>query len=460
MIAAITSCTNTSNPEVLIWAGLVAQRAVAKGMTVLPYIKTSLSPGSKVVTMYLKESGLLEPLETLGFNLAGYGCMTCIGNSGALAPTLEKCIAENNIIATNVLSGNRNFEGRVHQFTRASYLASPPLVVAYALAGTMNIDLTTDPIGKDSAGADVFLKDLWPSREEVQAVLSKAIKVEQFKQVYDGISKGTKNWNNLKVTATSVYKWNQESTYIHDPPFFAKTTKEMPVINDIKGAFVLMNLGDAITTDHISPAGAIAKNSPAGEYLLGRGVAKSDFNTYGSRRGNDEVMARGTFANIRIVNKLCEKTGSWTTHIPSGEVVSPFEASKRYIEKNEPMIVLGGKLYGNGSSRDWAAKGPYLMGVSAVIAESFERIHRSNLLGMGILPLEFLPGEGADQLGLTGKERFNIALKGGDLNVMEKIEVTAGDKKFTVVVRLDTEPEVLFWKSGGILNYVLREMAK
>ena len=460
VIAAITSCTNTSNPEVLLWAGLVAQRAVAKGMTLLPYIKTSLSPGSKVVTMYLKEAGLLEPLEKLGFNLAGYGCMTCIGNSGSLPESMEKCIVENNIIATNVLSGNRNFEGRVHQYTRASYLASPPLVVAYALAGTMNIDLKKDPLGKDSNGADVFFKDLWPSRSEVQAILSKTVSVEQFKKVYKDISKGTENWNNLKVTKTSVYNWNPESTYIHDPPFFANTTKEMPVIGDIKGAYCLMNLGDAVTTDHISPAGAIAKKSPAGEYLLGKGVAKRDFNTYGSRRGNDLVMARGTFANIRIVNKLCEKTGAWTTHIPSGDVVSPFEASKRYLEKKESMIVMGGKLYGNGSSRDWAAKGPYLMGVSAVIAESFERIHRSNLLGMGILPLEFLPGEGADQLGLTGKERFNICLKGGDISVMQKLEVTANDKKFTVVVRLDTEPEVLFWKSGGILNYVLREMAK
>lgn len=459
VIAAITSCTNTSNPDVMLAAGLVAKNAVEKGLSVEPYIKTSLSPGSGVVTKYFEIAGVTEYLNKLGFTLSGYGCMTCIGNSGDLYPEVAEAISSKDLVVASVLSGNRNFEGRVHPLTRANYLASPPLVVAYALAGRVDIDFEVEPIGKDTEGNDVFLKDIWPSKTDIQNIVGSTVKPEMFKEIYEKIAKGTDRWNSLDAPAGQLYEWSEESTYIHNPPFFQSMELGLPSIGDITDAYCLLNVGDSITTDHISPAGKIAKNSPAARYLEARGVEPKDFNTYGSRRGNDEIMARGTFANVRLINKLAQGHGPATTHIPSGEVMAVFDAAERYMKDNNQLIVLSGKEYGSGSSRDWAAKGPYLQGVRAVIAQTYERIHRSNLVGMGILPLQFKDGEGADSIGLTGTETFNIKLNGGALEVNQDLEIESSTGvKFTAVVRLDTAPEIAYFQNGGILPYVLRKL--
>jgi aconitate hydratase len=461
VIAAITSCTNTSNPDVMLAAGLVAKNAVEKGLSVKPYIKTSLSPGSGVVTQYYELSGVNEYLDKLGFTTAGYGCMTCIGNSGDLQPEVSKAIEDSDLVVSSVLSGNRNFEGRVHPLTRANYLASPPLVVAYALAGRVDIDFEVEPIGQNADGQDVFLRDIWPTREEVSQISSSVVKPEMFSEIYGKIAKGTDRWNNLECPEGKLFSWSDDSTYIHNPPFFQSMELDLPKIEDVKDAYCLLNVGDSITTDHISPAGKIAKNSPAAKYLEGKGVAAKDFNTYGARRGNDEVMARGTFANVRLMNKLAEGQGPKTLHIPSGETVAVFDAAQKYRDEGHQTIILAGKEYGSGSSRDWAAKGPYLQGVKAVIAQTYERIHRSNLVGMGILPLQFKEGEGADTLGFDGKEQFSINLNGGDLKVGQDIEVTSSTgKTFTAICRLDTAVEVAYFQNGGILHYVLRKLLK
>lgn len=461
VIAAITSCTNTSNPDVMLAAGLVAKNAVEKGLSVKPYVKTSLSPGSGVVTQYYELSGVNVYLDKLGFTTAGYGCMTCIGNSGDLQPEVSKAIEDSDLVVSSVLSGNRNFEGRVHPLTRANYLASPPLVVAYALAGRIDIDFETEPIGQNADGQDVFLKDIWPTREEVSQISSSVVKPEMFSEIYGKIAKGTDRWNNLECPEGKLFSWSDDSTYIHNPPFFQSMELDLPKITDVKDAYCLLNVGDSITTDHISPAGKIAKNSPAAKYLESKGVAPKDFNTYGARRGNDEIMARGTFANVRLMNKLAEGKGPMTLHHPSGETVAVFDAAKKYIDEGHQTIILAGKEYGSGSSRDWAAKGPYLQGVKAVIAQTYERIHRSNLVGMGILPLQFKEGEGADSLGLNGTEQFSISLNGGDLKVNQEIEVTSNTgKSFHAIVRLDTAVEIAYFQNGGILHYVLRKLLK
>ena len=461
VIAAITSCTNTSNPDVMLAAGLVAKKAVEKGLQVKPYIKTSLSPGSGVVTKYYELSGVNEYLDKLGFTTAGYGCMTCIGNSGDLYPELNKAIEDSDLVVSSVLSGNRNFEGRVHPLTRANYLASPPLVVAYALAGRVTIDFETEAIGKDTDGNDVFLRDIWPSREEVSTITNSVVKPEMFSEIYGKIAKGTDRWNGLDAPTGKLFSWSEDSTYIHNPPFFASMELDLPKINDVVNAYCLLNVGDSITTDHISPAGKIAKNSPAAKFLESKGVDAKNFNTYGARRGNDEIMARGTFANVRLINKLAAGKGPMTLHIPSGETVPVFDAAAKYREEGNQLIILAGKEYGSGSSRDWAAKGPYLQGVKAVIAQTYERIHRSNLVGMGILPLQFKEGEGAETLGFDGTEQFSINLNGGNLEVNQDIEVTSSTgKAFKAVVRLDTAVEVAYFQNGGILHYVLRKLLK
>jgi len=461
VIAAITSCTNTSNPDVMLAAGLVAKNAVEKGLSVKPYIKTSLSPGSGVVSAYFEASGVQKYLDQLGFTTAGYGCMTCIGNSGEILKEVQDAIVNSDVVAAAVLSGNRNFEGRVHPYTRANYLASPPLVVAYALAGRVDIDFDKEPIGMGKDGKEVFLKDIWPSREEIQKVSGEVIKPAMFKKVYGDILKGSKRWQQLEAGTGNLYGWDPKSTYIANPPFFSSTEAQPNPVSDIKGAYCILNLGDSITTDHISPAGKIANNSPAARYLKSHGVETKDFNSYGARRGNFEVMARGTFANVRIINKLNDKVGPETIHVPSGEKLAIWDAAERYMNEGRDTIVLAGQEYGSGSSRDWAAKGPYLQGIKAVIAESYERIHRSNLVGMGVLPLQFLPGQNADSLGLTGKETFDIPTKGGKLKVGEVLDITTGDgKKFQVKVRIDTEPELAYFQNGGILHYVLRKLMK
>ncbi|XP_022699070.1 cytoplasmic aconitate hydratase-like [Varroa jacobsoni] len=410
VLAAITSCTNTSNPSVMLGAGLLAKKAVEKGLTVKPYIKTSLSPGSGVVTYYLRESGVTPYLEKLGFNIVGYGCMTCIGNSGPLPETVTEAIEKGDLVACGILSGNRNFEGRVHPFTRANYLASPLLVVAYALAGTVSIDFETDPIGKSLDGQNVYLRDIWPSRSEIHDVEQKYVIPTMFNEVYAKIQNGSAQWQALTASEDLLYPWDERSTYIKRPPFFDAMASDLAPIRSIENAYVLANLGDSVTTDHISPAGSISRNSPAARYLASRGLAPREFNSYGSRRGNDDVMSRGTFANIRLVNKFVAKPGPRTVHIPSGEELDIFDAASRYAQSGDQLIILAGKEYGSGSSRDWAAKGPYLLGVRAVIAESYERIHRSNLIGMGIVPLQFLQGQNAESLALTGKEQFSIDL--------------------------------------------------
>ena len=461
-IAAITSCTNTSNPSVMIGAGLVAKKAIERGLKAKPYVKTSLAPGSKVVTEYLRESGLLPYLDQLGFALVGYGCMTCIGNSGPLPEPVAGAIREGDLIVAGVLSGNRNFEGRIHPLVQANFLASPPLVVAYALAGTVDIDLSEEPLGKDSAGADVYLRDIWPSSEEVMATIQETITPEMYEKEYGGIETSNETWNAIKIPEGSIYAWDEDSTYIQEPPFFVDLTPEVPAIGPIEGARVLVKAGDSTTTDHISPAGAIPPDGPAGEYLVEHGVKPFAFNSFGSRRGNHEVMMRGTFANIRIKNQLVPGTeGGYTVYFPTGETTSIYDAAMRYEEDGTPLVVLGGKDYGMGSSRDWAAKGTILLGVKAVIVESFERIHRSNLIGMGVLPLQYRKSESAESLGLDGTETFHIPV-GDDLKPGQDVEVTATkedgtDVRFTTICRLDTPVEVDYYRHGGILHYVLRD---
>jgi len=461
VIAAITSCTNTSNPSVMLGAGLVAKKAVEKGLTVPPYVKTSLAPGSRVVTNYLDEAGLTPYLNQIGFNLVGYGCTTCIGNSGPLPEPVEKAIADGDLIVAGVLSGNRNFEGRIHQNVKANYLASPPLVVAYALAGTVDIDLTTEPIGKGKDGQDVYLKDIWPTTQEIAEHLENAVRPDLFHANYDGIADSNDEWNAIPVPTGDLYEWNDASTYIQLPPFFENMDRNASPIQPIHGARVLVKVGDSITTDHISPAGNIKKDSPAGRYLLENGVQQLDFNSYGSRRGSDRVMTRGTFANVRLKNQMAPGTeGGMTTYLPSGEVMSIYDASILYQTFSTPLVVLAGKEYGTGSSRDWAAKGTNLLGVRAVIAESFERIHRSNLVGMGVLPLQYNAGQTAESLGLDGTETFDFVV---DDSIKPKQSVTVHAKKadgtgstFTAVCRIDTPVEVDYYRNGGILQTVLR----
>ena len=465
VIAAITSCTNTSNPSVMMAAGLVAKKAVEAGLTVKPYVKTSLAPGSKVVTEYLNDTGLTPYLEQLGFYTVGYGCTTCIGNSGPLPEPVVEAINEGDLVAASVLSGNRNFEGRINPHVRANYLASPPLVVAYAIAGTVDIDLSTEPLGQDKAGQDVFLRDLWPDFADVTEGMNRAITPEVFKRLYDGIEQSNETWNQIPVKGGDLFAWDRESTYIQEPPFFDKMTLELPAIRPIEAARVLVRVGDSVTTDHISPAGAIARTSPAGEFLQGSGVAVKDFNSYGSRRGNDRVMTRGTFANIRLKNQMAPGTeGGYTTYLPTGDVTSIYEASLKYGETDTPTIVLAGSDYGMGSSRDWAAKGTFLLGVKAVIAESYERIHRSNLVGMGVLPLQYAEGEDAKSLGLTGQESFSIQVP-DEVKPKEHLTVNVkkedgSDMQFEVVCRLDTPVEIDYYRNGGILQAVLRSILK
>lgn len=462
VIAAITSCTNTSNPSVLIGAGLVAKKAVEMGLVTKPWVKTSLAPGSQVVTQYLEDAGLMEPLAKLGFNLVGYGCTTCIGNSGPLPAEISNAVQNAKLTVTSVLSGNRNFEGRIHPDVAANYLASPPLVVAYALAGNMNIDITSEPVATSKDGKEVYLKDIWPSEDEIQSMVKEFVSGELFKQKYADVFKGNEVWNDLNVSKTSVYDW-PDSTYIKHPPFFEGMGKTPGALSSIDNARCLVKVGDSITTDHISPAGAIANDSPAGQYLQEQGVEPVDFNSYGSRRGNHEVMMRGTFANVRLKNQLAPgTTGSATTHYPSGEQMSIFHAAMKYRDDNVPAVVIGGKEYGTGSSRDWAAKGPSLLGVKAVIAQSYERIHRSNLIGMGILPLQFKDGDSAESLDIKGDESFSVAEVGKDSREVE-VTVTTDDgssRSFMADVRIDTANEFTYFEHGGILHYVIREYLK
>jgi aconitate hydratase A / 2-methylisocitrate dehydratase len=466
VIAAITSCTNTSNPSVMLAAGLVAKKAVERGLNVPPYVKTSLAPGSKVVTEYLKAAGLLESLEKIRFGLVGYGCTTCIGNSGPLPPEVSKAVSENDLVAAAVLSGNRNFEGRVHPQVRANYLASPPLVVAYALAGTVDIDLPNEPLGQDKAGKPVYLREIWPTREEVVDAMNKAIRPEMFREIYGNVWNGNTTWNDIPVAGGALYPWSEESTYIQEPPFFTEMTMEVPPVSAIHGARVLALLGDSITTDHISPAGDIPEDGPAGRYLIEHGLKKIDFNSFGSRRGNDRVMVRGTFANIRLRNQLVPgKEGGYTVHFPERQQMTIYDAATKYKDEGVPLVVLAGKEYGSGSSRDWAAKGTLLLGVKAVLAESYERIHRGNLVGMGVLPLQFQQGQSVASLGLTGEEVLDITGLGEQIQPRSEISVIAvgsdGRKKsFKATVRLDSEVEVTYYRNGGILPAVLRNFLR
>jgi aconitate hydratase len=463
VVAAITSCTNTSNPFVMIGAGLLAKKAVERGLTRKPWVKTSLAPGSKVVSDYYEKSGLTPYLDKLGFDLVGYGCTTCIGNSGPLIPEVSAAVNDNDLAVVSVLSGNRNFEGRINPDVKMNYLASPPLVVAYALAGTMDVDLMTDSLGKDTEGNDVHLADIWPSPQEVQELINASVASSGFSSSYAEVFAGDERWQGLDVPSGDAFEWNDGSTYVRRPPYFDGMPAEPEPIKDITGARVLAVLGDSVTTDHISPAGSIKKDGPAGRYLTEHGVEQRDFNSYGSRRGNHEVMIRGTFANIRLRNQLAPGTeGGVTRHLPDGEQTSIFEASESYIGDGVPLVILAGKEYGSGSSRDWAAKGTMLLGVRAVIAESYERIHRSNLIGMGVLPLQFKEGESRESLGLTGEETFEIAGLAGAHSVPREITVKAasdsGDKTFTATVRIDTPGEQEYYRHGGILQYVLRSM--
>ncbi len=464
VIAAITSCTNTSNPAVMIAAGLVAKKAVSKGLQTKAWVKTSLAPGSKVVTEYLRQSGLLEYLDMMGFNLVGYGCTTCIGNSGPLPQEVSDAIKEGDLAVCSVLSGNRNFEGRIHPEVRMNYLASPPLVVAYALAGRMDIDLQNDVLGTDLEGEPVYLKDIWPSQSEIQEEIVKTVTSEMFKKTYANVFQGEEKWASLGAADSELYDWDGASTYIRKPPYFVDMGPEPTAVADITGARALALLGDSVTTDHISPAGAIKADSPAGKWLQDQGVQKVDFNSYGSRRGNHEVMMRGTFANVRLRNQLAPGTeGSWTEHLPAGERMSIYDASMKYQEAGTPLIILGGKEYGSGSSRDWAAKGTALLGVRAVLVESYERIHRSNLIGMGVLPLQFLPGDSVAKLGLSGRETFDIiGMKGGEAKQVTVRATPDGGSpiEFQAAVRIDTPQEVEYYKNGGILQYVLRQILK
>ena len=460
VIAAITSCTNTSNPSVMMGAGLLARKAVEKGLSVAPHVKTSLAPGSKVVTEYLQTSGLLDPLEQLKFDVVGYGCTTCIGNSGPLAEEISAAVEENDLVVAAVLSGNRNFEGRINPDVRANYLASPPLVVAYALAGTVDIDLSRDPIGEDEGGNPVYLKDIWPSQEEVASEIENALDPEIYKEQYADVYTGNEQWNDVEVPSGDLYEWDSDSTYIQEPTFFKDMGTEAEDLKDIEGARVLVKVGDSVTTDHISPAGAIPSKMPAGQYLISKGVDPRDFNSYGSRRGNHEIMVRGTFGNIRLRNQLVDKEGGYTLHLPDGDETTIYEASLKYEEENVPLLVLAGKEYGSGSSRDWAAKGSFLLGVKAVIAESFERIHRSNLIGMGVLPLQYAEGESAESLGLSGHESFDISgLADLEPGKQLSVKATSGEEKvFEVKARVDSPVEVEYLRNGGILQTVLRQM--
>jgi aconitate hydratase len=466
VIAAITSCTNTSNPSVMIGAGLLAKKAVEKGLQSQPWVKTSLAPGSQVVTEYLNESGLDEYLNLLGFNTVGYGCTTCIGNSGPLPEPISKAIRENDLVACSVLSGNRNFEGRISPDVRANYLASPPLVVAYALAGRMDIDLYSEALGTDHDGREVFLKDIWPTQEEINSTVSRSVKREMFETKYADVFSGPPEWQALPVPEGELYQWDDNSTYIRKPTFFEGISPEPQPLQDITGMKVLALLGDSVTTDHISPAGSFPADEPAGRYLIENGVSPKDFNSFGSRRGNHEVMVRGTFANIRLRNLLVPGIEGGFTKIPTTDSpVSIFEASTHYQSQGIPLIVLAGKEYGTGSSRDWAAKGTRLLGIHAVIAESFERIHRSNLIGMGVLPLQFKEGENVSTLGLTGEEVYNIAglttgLKPGCFLKVTAESKDGSSKQFEVLARVDTPNEVEYYRNGGILHYVLRSLRK
>ncbi|XP_029522796.1 cytoplasmic aconitate hydratase [Oncorhynchus nerka] len=460
VIAAITSCTNTSNPSVMLGAGLLAKKAIEAGLSMKPYIKTSLSPGSGVVTYYLKESGVMDYLFQLGFEVVGYGCMTCIGNSGPLPEPVVEAITQGDLVAAGILSGNRNFEGRVHPNTRANYLASPPLVIAYAIAGTVRIDFDTEPIALNNKGKEVFLRDIWPTREEIQAVERQFVIPAMFKEVYEKIEKVNERWNALNAPSDKLYTWDPKSTYIKSPPFFDGLTKELQTPKSITNAYVLLNFGDSVTTDHISPAGNIARTSPAARYLTSRGLNPRDFNSYGSRRGNDAVMARGTFANIRLFNKFLNKQAPRTLHLPSDETLDVFDAAERYQQAGLPLMILAGKEYGSGSSRDWAAKGPFLLGIKAVLAESYERIHRSNLVGMGVIPLEYLAGDTADSLGLTGRERYTVVIPEPlTPRMIVDIKLDTG-KTFQVRMRFDTDVELTYFHNGGILNYMIRKMSE
>ena len=468
VVAAITSCTNTSNPSVMLGAGILAQKARERGLRVPPYVKTSLAPGSTVVTDYLRHAGVLEPLAELGFDLVGYGCTTCIGNSGPLPEAVAAAVNDGDLVVASVLSGNRNFEGRIHAQVKANFLASPPLVVAYALAGTVDRDLTTEPVGTGSDGTPVYLRDIWPTEAEIDAAIASAVQPQMFRKRYGNVLGGNEMWNAIGAgggAASELYAWDQDSTYVREPPFFASLTRDVPAVAPIAGARALAVLGDSITTDHISPAGAIAPDSPAARYLREHGVERADFNTYGARRGNHEVMMRGTFANIRLKNALAGgKEGGYTVHLPSGDAMSIYAAAVRYRTDGVPLVVLGGREYGSGSSRDWAAKGPLLLGVRAVIVESFERIHRSNLVGMGVLPLQYLEGASAQSLGLTGHERYSIEGLDDDLQPGARLTVRAVDDRgaevasFPVLVRIDTATEVDYYRHGGILHMVLRHM--
>jgi len=466
VIAAITSCTNTSNPSVMVAAGLVAKKAIERGLNVKPYVKTSLAPGSRVVTDYLNRANLIDPLAQLGFNIVAYGCTTCIGNSGPLPGEVAKAVTGGDLVAAAVLSGNRNFEGRIHPLVKANFLASPPLVVAYALAGTVDIDLDKEPLGEDKEGQPVYLKDLWPSQREIADTIASSLNVGMFEDRYASVFEGSDIWKQINVSGGDLYEWDDASTYIHHPPYFQSLTLDVPAVAEIRNARVLAMFPDSVTTDHISPAGNIATDSPAGKYLQERGIQPKDFNSYGSRRGNDLVMARGTFANIRLKNLMvAPKEGNWTKHYPDGEVMPIFDAAMEYQSEGVPTIVIAGKEYGSGSSRDWAAKGPMLQGVRAVIAESFERIHRSNLVGMGVLPLRFVNGQNAESLGLDGSEVFDIA--GLSDKIKPQSEVTVKAKKadgkvveFKATVLLNTEVEVNYYRNGGILHTVLRNLVK
>ncbi len=464
-IASITSCTNTSNPSVLLSAGIMAKKAVALGLEVKPYVKTSLSPGSKVVTEYLDEAGLTPYLEKLGFYTVGYGCMTCIGNSGPLPEPVVEAITGKDLVVVGAVSSNRNFEGRVHQYIKANYLMSPPLVVAYALAGNMDVDLINDPIGTGKDGKPVYLKDIWATKEEIDAVINKAFNPEVFKKTYRGIEQSNEKWNAIPTTESNIYEWDPESTYIQEPPFFLNFSAEVQPIEPIENLKVLVKVGDSVTTDHISPAGTIAKDSPAGKFLIDRGIEQKNFNSYGSRRGNDRVMTRGTYANIRLKNQMAPGTeGGWTTYLPTNEIMSMFDASQKYLADNTSLMVLAGKEYGTGSSRDWAAKGTLLLGIKAVLAESYERIHRSNLVGMGVLPLQFKNSESFASLGLTGKGTFTIhiddTLKPGQDVKVDIIDKDKNKKTFAVTCRLDTPVEINYYRNGGILHTVLRGFMK
>jgi aconitate hydratase len=465
VIAAITSCTNTSNPSVMVAAGLLAKKAVEAGLKVKPWVKTSLAPGSKVVYDYLREGGLMPYLEALNFHLVGYGCTTCIGNSGPLPQPVAEAVQNEGLVVAAVLSGNRNFEGRINALVKANYLASPPLVVAYALAGTVDVDLQNEPIGANSAGKDIYLRDIWPSNEEIQAAVRQSVRPEMFRHEYSQVFEGEPNWKTMPVPTGDIYVWDPKSTYIKRPPYFDNMVDPDKAIEDLHSMRVLALLGDSITTDHISPAGSIPKDSPAGRYLIAHGVEPKDFNSYGARRGNHEVMVRGTLANIRLRNQLAPGTeGGWTVHLPDGEQMFIYDASMRYQEENVPLLILAGKEYGSGSSRDWAAKGVALLGVKAVIAESFERIHRTNLVGMGVLPLQFQEGQSAASLKLTGKEIYHIEGLRAAIGRAGRAKIRAvaddgSEKTFAAVIRVDTPVEVDYYRHGGILPYVLRELA-